>query len=711
MHQFWGILLVILALATWGQSARLHAQSIEGTYSPDADRVFAQGLQAYRNGEYEKARTAFVILLEQVAHQHSSAGQLMLGKSYYRLGDYEGALAAARGLPRKYVDSRYIPDARLLTGDAYFQLKRYYEAAAEYGRLLATPAPLETQARAAERLAAIDKNGFISEKAMESVRLAVGKKRMREALFYGRARWFRRLGWDIEAAFAEQTYGDSIGNSGIFSSIINQYGEENSEDGLPIIDYESDGLFSDEIETWREEATVASKVKLGLLLPFSGPYKALGEELYSGVQMANEAAGQPFDLVIADIGMDFGDLPINTDSAGNISEHPGSGLVRVVQGARSLVDQGVKAIIGPVFSSSCVAAAAVAEAAGVPMIAPLSQQSGLDSIGQHIFQLNTIPETQGHLLAEHATLVLGHQNLVLISPLSDYGWNFVREFRRIAEVNGGHVVHTDWYVPNETKDFRRVFEEIRRVGFELMPPPIDSLAVADSLEWTDVDSAQTAPSFLTELLDGIEEEVEDDEDEEAPPDSSEIFIDTIDGIVVVIESFEDAKTIAPQVSFYRLDARIIGNDIWYDPEGVRQMRGSERKYVDGVIVASAHREDRVEERNFIDSYRQRFYSDPQYAAHGYDAAQLVIRAWQDGDGERGQIRDWLAGVRRFPGVSGQISFSEQRRTNVDLTLLKIDGDRFRPLDIVDLPDLTPDTGVPALGLPDKLIDSATTTGD
>ena len=75
---------MILAVATWDQSARLHAQSIEGIYSPDADRVFAQGLQAYRNGEYEEARTAFISLLEQVTHQHSSAGQLMLGKSYFR---------------------------------------------------------------------------------------------------------------------------------------------------------------------------------------------------------------------------------------------------------------------------------------------------------------------------------------------------------------------------------------------------------------------------------------------------------------------------------------------------------------------------------------------------------------------------------------------------------------------------------------------------
>ena len=188
-----------------------------------------------------------------------------------------------------------------------------------------------------------------------------------------------------------------------------------------------------------------------------------------------------------------------------------------------------------------------------------------------------------------------------------------------------------------------------------MPPPIDTLAVADSLEWTGVDSAQTAPSFLTELLEGIEEEVEDEE-EEAPPDSSEIFIDTIDGIVVVVESFEDAKTIAPQVSFYRLDTRIIGNDIWYDPEGVRQMRGSERKYVDGVIVASAHREDRAEERNFIDSYRQRFYSDPQYAAHGYDAAQLAIRAWKESGGDEAKYATGSQACAAFPAFLGKSLF-------------------------------------------------------
>ena len=676
-------LLMTVGLASL-DPADLQAQSIQAVYSSEAENVFSDGLTAYRQGDFEAARSAFVRLLEYAVNQHSSAGQLLLGKSYFRLGSYEDALAAARGLQRKYADSRYVAEARLLAGDSYFKLKRYYEAAMEYGRLLATPAPLATQAQAAERLAAIDANGHISAKAMESVRLAVGAERMRESLLFGRARWYGRLGWEPEAETAAQAYRDGVGSSGIFYELVDDSitAAVVGEDPYPASQVEPAG-------NWGEVAVPTARVKLGLLLPLSGPYQRIANEIYAGVSMANEAAGEPFDLIVADTGLDFGDLPINADAIGALSENPGSGLLRVVQGARTLVERDVAAIIGPLFSSSCVAAAVVAEAAGVPMIAPLSQQSGLDSLGQFIFQINAIPETQGHLLAEHATLVLGLQNVVILSPLSDYGWNFERAFRYTAEVNGGRVVHSDWYVPNQTKDFRRVFEEIRAVGFELMPPPEDTLAVADSLEWAMTDSVQSAPSFLTELLEGIEGEIdgEAEEEEEAPPDSSEIFIETVDGIVVAVESFDDAKTIAPQISFYRLETQILGNDIWYDPEGVRQMRLSERKYVDGAIVASAKRQERGEGQEFVDSYRQRFGSDPQYAAYGYDAAQLVAAAWRATGGRAAPMRDWLSQVRDYAGVSGHISFAENRRTNVDLTLLKIDGDRFRPLGRADLPDL------------------------
>ena len=666
--------------------------------SAEAEKVFAHGLEDYEAGRYDEALARLQRLLEFPPNQRSSAGQLLLGKTLFRLHRFGEALNAARGLQQKFAHSRYLPDARLLAGDSFFKLKRYYEAATQYGRLLATSAPLDIQAQAAERLAAIAKNGYVNAQGLESLRLAVGAGRLREALLFGQARWYRRLGWVEEAGQARQTYRDSV-KGGIFARMAS------ADDEMAFF---SPAEIPIEMPIAGPESVVSERSdlpRLGLLLPLTGPYRQVGEELYAGVQLANEEAGEPFELIVADTGFDYGDLPISDDLGGDMSENPGSGLLRVVHGTRQLLDDGVVAIIGPVFSSSSVAAAVVAENAGVPLLVPLSQQSGLDSLGRHIFQLSTIPETQGRILGEYATLVLGFEHLVVIAPLSDYGWSFEREFTRVAEFNGGKVVHADWYIPNQTKDFRRVFEEIRQVGFGLMPPPEDSTAVADSLEWTPL--ADEEPSFLTELLRGLEEEpdpVEEAEEEEAPPDSSEIFIDAIDGIVVVVESFDDAKTIAPQVFFHRLQTQILGNDIWYDPEAIRQMRPGDRKDLEGAIFVSARQEESATARSFVNTFRKRFARDPSYAAPGYDAARLIAEGWNLGHSDSGALSDWLAGVSYYEGASGIISFSTGDSAYSELTLLKIDRAKVRPLGEGDLPDMgviEEDLPVSELDLPEE----------
>ena len=73
----------------------------------------------------------------------------------YRLGRFAEAIDAAMVLQRRFPTSRYLPNTRLLIGDSFFNSKHYSEAASQYGRLLATQAPLGIQAQAAERLAAM----------------------------------------------------------------------------------------------------------------------------------------------------------------------------------------------------------------------------------------------------------------------------------------------------------------------------------------------------------------------------------------------------------------------------------------------------------------------------------------------------------------------------------------------------------------------------
>ena len=598
------------------------------TYSADAEKIFGNALEAYRQGRFDEAINHLRQLAEFPLNQRSSAGQFLLGKSLYRLGHFAEAIDAALVLQRRFPISRYLPNARLLIGDSFFNSKHHKEAASQYGRLLATQAPLGIQAQAAERLAAMAWNGQIKERELMRLRQAVGAGRLREALLYGRARWYQRLGWQEKTAAARQTYRDSVAN-GIFAPLAAVWGGGQSA-SHPRADSESP--------------------RLGLLLPVTGPYRRIGEELREGVQLANREAGSPFELVVADTGVDYGNLPIGTDRGGDVSESSASGLLRVAYGAQQLLDQGVVAIVGPLFSSSSVVAATVAGRAGVPLLVPLAQQSGLDSLGHSVFQLSTVPKTQARLLGEYATLVLGLEQLVIISPLSDYGWDFTREFTHIAERNGGQIAHSDWYVPNKTKDFRLVFEEIRAAGLALIPPP-DTLEVV------------------------AEEPTEDK------------FIDTIDGVVVVVESFEDAKTIAPQVHFHRLQTQVLGNDFWWDPEAIQQMRPGERKNFDGVIFVSARQAESAAARSFVSTFRKQFRRNPHYAAAGYDATHLLIDGWEQGHRDPTALVEWLTTVRFYKGASGVISLSPDVRSNSALTLLKIERDKVRSLGTGDLPKM------------------------
>lgn len=623
--------------------APVRAQSAPVPYSAAADKLFNKGLRFYAKGQYPKARDTFVDLVKQPLNQRSSAGQFMLGRTLFHLGEYERALQVAQRLEPKYPDSPLIPDACLLAGDCCYALQRYADGVLLYGRVLADDqALLDLRAQAAERLAGVVSNGLVAGPAMDRLHSQVGEGLLRDALDFGAVRWYQRLGWEAQARAAQKTYRRQHAG-GVFMPLLAAAKaapakQEPAAAGAvvvpaPAVQTQTEGLAP----------------RLGLLLPLSGPNMQLGQELLEGARLANGEQGNPFELVPVDTGFDYGNLPI--------AEGQDSELVRTARAIRSLIaDERVLAVVGPVFSAPAVAAAISAEAAGLPLVVPLAQQSGLDSLGHYTFQLRTTPEAQGRALGEFATLGLGLRTLVVLAPLTDYGWNFEREFTRVAQAKGGRVVYRDWYLPDQQKDFKREFAEIRRVGMALKPPPADSAAV-DSL-----DTLETPPPV----------------------------VDTIDGMAVVVESFEDAKIIAPQLHFYQVKTQILGNDIWYDPEALHQLSVAERQDFLGCMFVSGRDEGTPAARQFEEQFRRQYGQQPMYGVYGYDAARLVIEGWQRGKRERGALRDWLAGLQGFAGASGRISFAQGQRTNTELEMMKINRrGQIVPASQPDEPDEPP----------------------
>ena len=654
-------------------------------YSPEAERKFADGLAAYIKGNYPEALSSLEEVSVMPPHQRSSAAFLLLSRTLVRLDRFEEALEAASRIETDFPGSRYTADARLVVGDCHFRLNRYREAAAEYAGLLAAPGPLSLQASAAERLAGIVINRMISAGEREQVRRQVGAERFRDAMLFGEARWYYRLGWKERSRAALTDYLRSVEN-GVFTALARRTLSGGASGTETESEWATDGLPAQSgVRAGLESAGPGGRPVIGVPMPLTGSRSYAGEELLAGIHMANDRMGKPFEVKVVDTG--GGRLVGAHGSAASIPQGDGASLLRTVSAVRTLArDPDVVAIIGPVFSPACVAASVVADAAGLPLIAPLAQQSGLDTLGRNIFQLNVVPEIQGGALAEYATLVLGLETLAVLAPLTEYGWNFHRAFAGQAESNGGKIVHSDWYVPEETTDFKNQFEALREAGFRLMPSPdpVDSLAVLDSLSLAVLDTTGVGEMTFYELLEAGNEIAEEPD----PPDSTEIFIDTIDGIAVVVESFDDARTIAAQLRFYRLEGRVLGNDIWYRPEELGQMSLIERKYIEGGALVSG-RHGAASTRAFTDEFRTRFRRDPGLAAHGFDAAGMLIKGWEEGHQTRAALREWLSEVRGYQGAAGRVSFADGRRVNTELSLLTIDSRGVRAYGDRDFPGLSP----------------------
>ena len=619
-------------------------------FKPAAEKIFKRGLEAYKQGHFKKSQVHMLQVLDLDSNQRSSAAVFLLALNLFKQKEYKTALLTIKKLKQNYPNSRYVADGLLLSGDCYFKLRRYFEASAQYGRILGAVAPLILQAIAAERLAGIVRNGYIDSRALENIRLRVGPVRLQEALSFGTARWYQRLGWKVEGKEALQAYNSRF-PKGIFAAVISRpaggspgplSGGERPLIAAPVslptilVDAGEPGVLP----------------SLGVLLPLSGPRKSVGKELLQGIQLANEEMGRPFDLAVADTGFEYDELPIE--------ESAGKEPLRSFLSARRLIEEEqVKALIGPVFSGATVAAAALAQAHGLPLIAPLAQLSGLDSLGNFIFQLNATPAAQGAALGQFAVLKLGLNNLALVAPLSDYGWSFEREFKRVVGAHGADLVYVDWYVPRQTRDFKRLFDGIRRAGYQLMR----TSESGDGGRWSGKGNIRGGKKLVYE---------------------PELFIDSIEGVVIVVEDFQDAKAIAPQLHFHRLKTQILGNDIWGDYTALRQMSARDRRYLEGAVFVTGYRKEAAATRQFDNAFRRRFNKDPGYAAYGYDAARLIMLGWRKGHRSRSALRQWIAATRGYEGASGRISYEGGRRSNANFGMMRIDaGGSVSPLRFED----------------------------
>jgi branched-chain amino acid transport system substrate-binding protein len=160
------------------------------------------------------------------------------------------------------------------------------------------------------------------------------------------------------------------------------------------------------------------------------------------INASGGVGGRPIELVLRD---DYGE----PDSAVNAAE--------------ALVDAGVVAVVGHVYSGATLAAAPVYNAARIVQISPSSSSPQISNAGAYTFRTCPSDLQQGEALARYAADRLNLRRATILYLNDDYGrglrQTFAREFIRL----GGMVDAMDPYLGDQP-DVTSYIERLARQG-------------------------------------------------------------------------------------------------------------------------------------------------------------------------------------------------------------------------------------------------------
>lgn len=270
----------------------------------------------------------------------------------------------------------------------------------------------------------------------------------------------------------------------------------------------------------------------------------------------------------------------------------------------------VLAIIGEVASTRTIAAAPIAQAAGVPLVTPASTNPKVTELGDNVFRVCFVDQFQGTVLA-----IFAAENLkagtaaILRDTKSDYSIGLANEFTARFKEFGGSVVADEAYTGGDLH-FKAQLTKIRGKKPDVL----------------------FVPGYYTEV--GL---------------------------------------IARQAKELGLKAKLLGGDGW-NSEKLNEIAGDalEGSYFSSHYSSEAP-SDMVKKfvADYQAAYKR---APDSFAALGYDAALVVLDAVRRAEGggvTPKAVREALVKTAKLHGVTGLISIDEKRNATKPAVVLKL----------------------------------------
>lgn len=197
-------------------------------------------------------------------------------------------------------------------------------------------------------------------------------------------------------------------------------------------------------------AQINEPIRVGVFGDMSGATASFGQSTYNGIKLAVEE-------INALGGIDGRKLKIFLEDDEGRPEMAKTVVKKLTE------EKNVEVILGEVASTNSLAAAPVAQEAGIPMITPASTNPKVTEVGDYIFRTCFVDPFQGEAMAKFAFNELKARRVAFLSdPNSDYSKGLVRTFEETFTKLGGRIPAKELYTQTDP-DFKGQLRRIRRL--------------------------------------------------------------------------------------------------------------------------------------------------------------------------------------------------------------------------------------------------------
>ncbi|MBK9330901.1 MAG: ABC transporter substrate-binding protein [Ignavibacteria bacterium] len=274
----------------------------------------------------------------------------------------------------------------------------------------------------------------------------------------------------------------------------------------------------------------------------------------------------------------------------------------------------VVAIIGEVASSRSKAGAPIAQQFKIPMITPASTNPEVTMIGDYIFRVCFIDPFQATVMSKFAVNSMKVKRVaLLVDQKNAYSTGLADNFKKVFPEMGGEIIEEQKYSAGD-KDFKAQLTSIKAKNPE----------------------AIFIPGYYT-----------------------------------------DVNLISIQAREIGLTCPLFGSDGW---ESEKLTEGKAKDALEGSFFSTHVSADDPSPgiQNFIKKYQEKYSSKPDAMAFlGYDAGMILFDAIKKaGDTNGEKIKNQLAKVKDYQGITGLITINDQRNAVKPAVVMEIKDGNF-----------------------------------